>query len=58
MNVAACRTLVAKPENRVWYRVIQPQHWPAAGGPRPRLIAATGSRGSKNSEHDDQDFGP
>ena len=30
MNLAACRTLVARPENRVWYRAIQPQHWPTA----------------------------
>jgi hypothetical protein len=30
VNLAACRTLVIRPENRVWYRAIQPQYWPTA----------------------------
>jgi RES domain-containing protein len=30
MNLAACRALVTRPENRIWYRAIQPQHWPTA----------------------------
>jgi hypothetical protein len=32
VNLAACRTLVTKPENRVWYRALQPQYWPTALG--------------------------
>jgi hypothetical protein len=30
VNLAACRSLVTRPENRVWYRAIQAQHWPTA----------------------------
>jgi hypothetical protein len=30
MNLAACRSLLTHPENRVWYRAIQPQYWPTA----------------------------
>jgi RES domain-containing protein len=30
MNLAACGSLTVQPENRVWFRAIQPQHWPSA----------------------------
>jgi hypothetical protein len=30
MNLAACAALTTTPENRVWFRAIQPQHWPSA----------------------------
>ena len=30
MNLAACPALSTTPENRVWFRAIQPQHWPTA----------------------------
>ncbi len=30
MNLAGCFTLSTTPENKVWYRAIQPQHWPSA----------------------------
>lgn len=30
MNLAACSALTVTAENRVWFRAIQPQHWPAA----------------------------
>ncbi len=30
MNLARCSKLSTTPENRVWYRAIQPQHWPTA----------------------------
>ena len=30
MNLAGCYSLSPTPENKVWYRAIQPQHWPSA----------------------------
>lgn len=30
MNLAACALLATTPENRVWFRAIQPQYWAAA----------------------------
>ena len=30
MNVAGCTALATGPENRTWYRAIQPQFWPTA----------------------------
>jgi RES domain-containing protein len=30
VKLAACGALGTKPENRVWYRALQPQHWPTA----------------------------
>jgi RES domain-containing protein len=30
MNLAGCYALSTTPENNVWYRAIQPQHWPTA----------------------------
>jgi len=30
MNLAGCFTLSRTSENKVWYRAIQPQHWPTA----------------------------
>lgn len=32
MNLAACAALPTAPENRIWYRAIQPAHWPTALG--------------------------
>jgi hypothetical protein len=30
MNLAGCHALATIPENKVWYRAIQPQHWQTA----------------------------
>src|SRR5438445_3993501 len=30
MNLAGCHALATTPENKVWYRAIQPQHWQTA----------------------------